>query len=63
MDDQFDVDLVDHVLLEEVELTAELIIAASVASAPLSQAEIDRILGVEPAPSIPRPRSSEERES
>ena len=46
MDDQFDVDLVDHALLEEVELIAELIVAASESEAPLSRAEIDRILGV-----------------
>ncbi|PVG81071.1 hypothetical protein DDE18_19855 [Nocardioides gansuensis] len=55
MDDQYDVDLVDHALLEEVELTAELIVAASVSRTPLSRAEIDRILGV--TPTVPRPRS------
>ncbi len=48
--DQFDVDLVDHALLAEVELTAGLIVAASQSEAPLSLAEIDRILGVTLAP-------------
>ena len=60
MDDQYDVDLVDHALLEEVELTAELIVAASVSQAPLSRAEIDRILGV--TPTVPLPRSGEGRD-
>lgn len=46
MGDKFDVDLVDHALLEEVELIAELIVAASESAAPLSREEIDRILGV-----------------
>lgn len=46
MGDQFDVDLVDHALLEEVELIAELIVAASESEAPLSREEIDRILGL-----------------
>lgn len=50
MADQFDVDLEDHALLEEVELTAELIVAASQSEAPLSRAEVDRILGVSPVP-------------
>jgi hypothetical protein len=63
MDDQFDVDLVDHALLEELDLTAELIVAASESEAPLSRAEIDRILGVTPAPVVPRPRSAKEHDS
>lgn len=46
MDDQFDVDLVDHALLEEVDLVAELIVVASESKAPLSREEIDLILGV-----------------
>lgn len=46
--DQFDVTLEDSDLLGEVELTTSLIIAASEADAPLSTAEIDRILGVVP---------------
>lgn len=57
MDDQFDVDLVDHALLEELELTTELIVAASESEPPLSGSEIDRILGVSPPPLVPRPRS------
>jgi hypothetical protein len=48
--DQFDVTLEDSDLLREVELTTNLIIAASEAEEPLSLAEIDRILGVVPHP-------------
>jgi hypothetical protein len=47
--DQFDVTLEDSDLLGEVELTTNLIIAASEADEHLDQAEIDRILGVSPA--------------
>jgi hypothetical protein len=46
--DQFDVTLEDADLLREVELTTNLIIAASEAEEHLSTAEIDRILGVRP---------------
>jgi len=46
--DQFDVTLEDADLLREVELTTNLIIAASEADEHLSLAEIDRILGVRP---------------
>ena len=46
--DQFDVTLEDSDLLGEVELTTNLIIAASEADEHLDQAEIDRILGVSP---------------
>jgi hypothetical protein len=46
--DQFDVTLEDADLLGEVELTTNLIIAASEADEHLSVAEIDRILGVGP---------------
>jgi len=46
MYDQFDVTLEDVDLLGEVELTTNLIIAASESDAPLSLEEIDRILGV-----------------
>lgn len=48
MYDQFDVTLEDSDLLGEVELTTNLIIAASAADGQLSAAEIDSILGVEP---------------
>ncbi len=47
--DQFDVTLEDVDLLGEVELTTNLIIAASETDERLSTAEIDRILGVTPA--------------
>ncbi len=46
--DQFDVSLEDSDLLGEVELTTNLIIAASETDAHLSDAEIDEILGVLP---------------
>ena len=48
MHDQFDVTLEDSDLLGEVELTTNLIIAASESEAQLSGAEIDQILGVQP---------------
>ena len=48
MHDQFDVTLEDADLLREVELTTNLIIAASESDEHLSVAEIDRILGVHP---------------
>ena len=54
MHDQFDVTLEDVDLLGEVELTTNLIIAASEADTHLSEAEIDRILGVVPEPPAPR---------
>jgi hypothetical protein len=47
MDDQLDVPLEDGELLAEVELTTDLIIAASEADHALSQAVVDAILGVE----------------
>jgi len=46
--DQFDVTLEDADLLGEVELTTNLIIAASEADDHMTTAEIDRILGVRP---------------
>jgi hypothetical protein len=46
--DQFDVSLEDGDLLGEVELTTNLIIAASESEDHLSSDEIDRILGVRP---------------
>ncbi len=56
MDDQLNVPLEDAELLAEVELTTNLIIAASEAES-LSQEEVDSLLGVgasgEDAPSIP----------
>jgi len=47
--DQFDVTLEDGDLLGEVELTTNLIIAASESEGRLSVEEIDRILGVDSA--------------
>jgi hypothetical protein len=49
MDDQLNVPLEDVELLAEVELTTNLIIAASEADQALSQAVIDEILGVDQA--------------
>jgi hypothetical protein len=46
--DQFDVTLEDQDLLREVELTTNLIIAASETDEHLSAEEIDQILGVVP---------------
>jgi len=46
MHDQFDVTLEDADLLGEVELTTNLIIAASESDEHLTLAEIDAILGV-----------------
>ena len=46
MQDQFDVSLEDGDLLGEVELTTNLIIAASEADDHLSEEQIDSILGV-----------------
>jgi len=48
--DQFDVTLEDSDLLGEVELTTNLIIAASESDDHLSDAQIDQILGVVPEP-------------
>lgn len=46
--DPFDVALEDSDLLVEVELTTNLIIAATASDGPLPPDEIDRILGVVP---------------
>jgi hypothetical protein len=51
--DQFDVTLEDADLLGEVELTTNLIIAASESDDHLSADQIDQILGV-----VPRPRQA-----
>ena len=47
MDDQLDVPLEDSELLAEVELTTNLMIAASETEAVLPQAQVDEILGLE----------------
>ena len=54
MQDQFDISLEDSDLLSEVELTTNLIIAASESDGPLSVDDIDRILGVRPPAPAPR---------
>jgi hypothetical protein len=48
--DPFDVHLEDDELLDEVELTANLIVAANQSDVPMSLSEIDEILGVVPEP-------------
>jgi hypothetical protein len=53
MDDQLNVPLEDSELLAEVELTTNLIIAASESDTPLRQDEVDRLLGLEDRQSIP----------
>ena len=53
MDDQLNVPLEDSELLAEVELTTNLIIAASESDIPLPQDEVDRLLGLEDRHSIP----------
>ena len=50
MSDQFDVELVDHALLEELQLAADLMAAANQSDASLWLVEIDRILGVSRIP-------------
>ena len=50
MHDQFDVTLEDSDLMGEVELTTNLIIAASESDEHLSADQIDQILGVVPDP-------------
>ncbi len=52
--DPFDVRLQDDELLDEVELTANLIVAANQAETHMSVSEIDQILGV-----LPRPREGD----
>jgi hypothetical protein len=42
--------LQDPQALDEIELYGELVIAASSSATPLSRADIDRVLGLEPAP-------------
>jgi hypothetical protein len=44
--DQFDITLEDSDLLGEVELTTDLMIAATGSDLPLSADEIDRLLGI-----------------
>ncbi len=46
MDDQLNVPLEDAELLAEVELTTNLIIAASESDKPLTEAELDRLRGL-----------------
>jgi hypothetical protein len=58
MDDQLNVPLEDSELLAEVELTTNLIIAASESEATLAQDDIDRLLGIEP-PTIPTQKQRE----
>jgi hypothetical protein len=60
VDDQLNVPLEDAELLAEVELTTNLIIAATESEASLSQAQVDQLLGLDdaetraPIPAQPR---------
>jgi hypothetical protein len=47
VEDQLNVPLEDYELLAEVELTTNLIIAASQAETMLPQCEVDRLLGID----------------
>jgi hypothetical protein len=58
VDDQLNVPLEDAELLAEVELTTNLIIAASESESVLPQDEVDRLLGVE-SPHIPSQKARE----
>ena len=60
MDDQLNVPLEDTELLAEVELTTNLIIAASESESTLDQGEVDRILGLD-TPLIPEQKAREEK--
>ncbi len=46
MSKPLDLRLRDEIVLDEIEMTSNLIIAASDAERPLSQDEVDQILGV-----------------
>ncbi len=59
LDDKLNVPLEDAELLAEVELTTNLIIAASESDAPLDQEALDQLLGVEP-PAIPSQKTRRE---
>ncbi|MET1042405.1 MAG: hypothetical protein ABWZ90_15290 [Acidimicrobiales bacterium] len=50
--DQFDINLVDEVLLHEVELVTNLMVATIETDDPLTQDQIDRLLGVVPQPRV-----------
>jgi hypothetical protein len=52
VDDQLNVPLEDSELLAEVELTTNLIIAATESDCSMSQVEVDRLLGVTPDGSV-----------
>ena len=49
VDDQLNVPLEDAELLAEVELTTNLIIAASESDSSLPREQVDRLLGLDPA--------------
>ena len=59
MDDRLDVPLEDAELLAEVELTTNLIIAASEADADLTREQIDQLLGISCDAVCPTPVSSQ----
>jgi hypothetical protein len=50
--DQFDINLVDEDLLAEVELVTTLMVATIESDEPLTEDQIDRLLGVVPEPRV-----------
>jgi hypothetical protein len=50
--DQFDINLVDEVLLHEVELVTNLMVATIETDDALTQDQIDELLGVVPQPRV-----------
>jgi hypothetical protein len=63
MNDPLDVSLVDTILLIELELTTELMIAATPSDRHLSQDEIDVLLGLAPRVAIPRLRPTRSQQA
>lgn len=62
MDDKLNVPLEDAELLAEVELTTNLIIAASESDAVLSQEQVDQLLGVSDTDTASIPSQQQRRD-
>ncbi len=54
MREQIDLRVPDHVALDEIELYSEVLSAVAAADRPLTHEELDRVLGVRPAPAAVR---------
>jgi hypothetical protein len=61
MRDQFDIDLQDTDLLDEVELSISLMIAGAASLEHLSRDEIDELLGIKPVRDLPAGRAEPPR--